>query len=61
MHDWVGRTLSKVEIQKRIGRGGMAEVYLGQHMALQRLVAVKILYSHLSEDELFLSRFRAEA
>ncbi len=61
MEDWVGRTLSKVEIQKRIGRGGMAEVYLGQHITLQRPVAVKILYGHLSEDELFLSRFRAEA
>lgn len=61
MDEWIGRTLSKVEIQKRIGRGGMAEVYLGQQMALKRPVAVKILYSHLSEDELFLSRFRAEA
>ena len=61
MTDWIGRTLSKVEIQKRIGRGGMAEVYLGQHATLNRPVAVKLLHAHLSEDEALRSRFRAEA
>jgi len=59
--DWIGRTLSKVEIQKLLGRGGMAEVYLGRHTTLNRPVAVKILHSHLSEDSLLLNRFRAEA
>ena len=61
MADWIGRTLSKVEIEKRIGRGGIAEVYLGHHTTLNRPVAVKILHAHLSEDELLLDRFRAEA
>ena len=61
MADWVGRTLSKVEIQKLLGAGGMAEVYLGQHATLNHPVAVKILHGYLTKDELFLNRFRAEA
>jgi serine/threonine-protein kinase len=61
MADWIGRTVSKVEIQKLIGRGGMAEVYLGRHTTLDRLVAVKVLQSHLSEDANLLSRFKSEA
>jgi serine/threonine protein kinase len=59
--DWIGRTLSKVEIRQRIGQGGMAEVYLGQHLTLNRPVAVKILHGYLAEDEFSLNRFRAEA
>src|SRR3972149_4443730 len=61
MEDWIGRTLSKVEIQKRLGRGSMAEVYLGHHTTLDRPVAVKILHGHLSEEQMPLDRFRAEA
>lgn len=61
MSEWLGRTLSKVEIQKRLGRGGMAEVYLGYHTTLNRPVAVKILHGFLAEDDDSLARFRAEA
>jgi hypothetical protein len=43
MAEWIGRILSKVEIRLLIGHGGMAEVYLGQHLTLNRPVAVKIL------------------
>jgi serine/threonine-protein kinase len=39
----------------------MAEVYLGQHATLNRLVAVKILHPHLVEEETQLIRFRGEA
>jgi serine/threonine protein kinase len=61
MSEWVGRTLSKVEIQKLLGRGGMADVYLGRHTTLNRPVAVKLLHAHLTEDSSLLARFRAEA
>jgi serine/threonine-protein kinase len=61
MTEWVGRTLSKVEIQKLLGRGGMAEVYLGRHTTLNRPVAVKVLHAHHSEDDQLLDRFRSEA
>jgi len=61
MSDWIGRTVSKVEIQKLLGRGGMAEVYLGRHTTLNREVAVKVLQAHLLEDSDFAQRFRNEA
>ena len=61
MPDWIGRTLSKVTIQKLLGRGGMAEVYLGLHNTLNRSVAVKILHGHLLEDDSLMDRFRSEA
>jgi len=61
MGEWVGRTLSKVTIERLLGRGGMAEVYLGLHTTLNRHVAVKILHGHLSGDPNLLQRFRAEA
>jgi serine/threonine-protein kinase len=50
-----------VEIRQRLGRGGLAEVYLGHHTTLNRLVAVKILHSFLAEDDATRRRFRAEA
>jgi tRNA A-37 threonylcarbamoyl transferase component Bud32 len=59
--DWIGRTLSKVTIQRLLGRGGMAEVYLGLHTTLNRPVAVKVLYGHLLEDDTSMARFRSEA
>jgi len=58
---WIGRTLSKVRLQELLGRGGMAEVYLGMHTTLSRPVAVKILLGHLSEDPDLRRRFLAEA
>lgn len=61
MSEWVGRRLSKVEIQKLLGRGGMADVYLGLHTTLNRPVAVKLLHAHLTENDSLLGRFRAEA
>jgi serine/threonine-protein kinase len=58
---WIGRTLSKVQIQQKIGRGGMADVYVGVHTTLNVQRAVKILQGHLSEDEDLMRRFRDEA
>ncbi len=61
MTEWVGQTLSKVLIEKRIGHGGMAEVYLGHHGTLKRAMVVKILYAHLSADPRHIARFHTEA
>lgn len=44
-----------------VGRGGMAEVYLGTDTRLGRTVAVKLLKSDLANDENFESKFRQEA
>ena len=59
--EWVGQTLSKVHIERRIGRGGMAEVFLGRHTTLKRASVVKILYDYLSEDKRHRARFLTEA
>jgi len=40
MPEWIGQTIGKVRIEKFLARGGMAEVYLGTHITLARLVAV---------------------
>ncbi len=61
MSDWIGRTIAKVDIHQLLGRGGMAEVYLGTHATLGRPVAVKVLLSHLSDDPELLARFESEA
>ncbi len=61
MSVWIGKTLGKVQIEKPLGRGGMAEVYLGTHISLQRPVAVKILHGYLEKQSDIRKRFEREA
>jgi hypothetical protein len=48
-------------ILAELGRGGMGEVYLAEHIALGRKEAIKILNPALAIDPQFVSRFRREA
>jgi len=59
--NWVGKTLDKVQIESLIARGGMAEVYLGTHITLNRKVAVKILRTPGEEHSDAFERFQREA
>ena len=52
---------NRYEIIRLLARGGMAEVYLGRDLLLDRPVALKVLSSELSRDEAFVERFRREA
>ncbi len=52
---------NRYEIVKRLGSGGMADVYLARDTHLGREVAIKILYKRYARDEEFVSRFRREA
>lgn len=61
MPDWIGKTIGKVRIEKLLARGGMAEVYLGTHLTLERPVAIKLLHSHIEENAELLERFHREA
>ncbi len=61
MTELVGKTLSKVHIEKLLNRGGMAEVYLGTHTTLSRRVAIKVLHRHLEENTDLKQRFEREA
>jgi serine/threonine-protein kinase len=51
----------RYRIGQMIGRGGMAEVYEGHDLRLDRRVAVKILRPDLAQDPTFHQRFRREA
>ncbi|HMD80540.1 MAG TPA: protein kinase [Anaerolineales bacterium] len=61
MPEWLGKTIGRVRIDKLLARGGMAEVYLGSHLTLDRPVAIKLLHSYIEEDPLLLERFQREA
>ena len=51
----------RYEIIDRVGSGGMADVYNGKDLRLNRNVAIKILKQEYSNDAKFVSKFRAEA
>ena len=51
----------RYEIIKRIGAGGMADVYKGKDHMLNRNVAVKVLKREFREDDNFVRKFRSEA
>ena len=51
----------RYELHRRLGRGGMAEVYLARDQLLDRAVAVKVLFPALATDPGFVERFRREA
>jgi serine/threonine protein kinase len=48
-------------IQRRLGSGGMGDVYLAQQTSLDRPVALKILPSQFAKDQAFVQRFTSEA
>lgn len=53
--------LGRYTIQKVLGRGGMATVYLARHQQTERLVALKLLDQEISRDPSYVERFRREA
>ena len=56
-----GRTLGPYHLIRRLGRGGMADVYLARQETLDRLVAIKVLRADLARDEIYVKRFEREA
>lgn len=51
----------RYRVSKRIGKGGMGEVYLAEHIAIGRQVAIKILLANLQEKPDLARRFLQEA
>src|SRR5579859_6766752 len=56
-----GGRVAGYRVERPLGRGGMAEVYLARDERLDRLVALKILAPALAADEGFRARFIRES
>lgn len=51
----------RYRVLRRIGSGGMADVWLAEDTHLQRQVALKVLHKQFAQDKEFVERFRREA
>ncbi|HMX18388.1 MAG TPA: serine/threonine-protein kinase [Anaerolineales bacterium] len=57
----IGQQLANFRVERLIGQGGMATVYLGQDVKLQRPVAIKVIDKRYKNDPAYTSRFIKEA
>jgi len=59
---WLGRMVSgRFRIIRKLGDGGMGEVYLAEQLPMGREVALKVLRQHLADDPQAVERFQREA
>jgi serine/threonine protein kinase len=60
--NWIGKTLgNRYVIEELLGQGGMSSVYKATDPNLKRVVAVKMIHTHLSNNPDFVKRFEEEA
>lgn len=57
----VGSRLGDFQVMRKLGRGGMADVYAARQLSLGRDVALKVLRSDYARDRDYVERFRREA
>lgn len=55
-----GLEIGEFVLCRKLGSGGMGEVWLAEQQSMHRRVALKILHPHLAEDQGFVRRFMAE-
>ncbi|MFO0843698.1 MAG: serine/threonine-protein kinase [Gemmataceae bacterium] len=56
-----GFVLGSYKILQPLGQGGMGAVFLAEHIAMKRRVALKVVQTDKSQDKLALERFHREA
>lgn len=58
----IGTTIAgKYKVVRHLGHGGMGDVYEGEHLLLERPVAIKLLKGDIDVDERVTARFMREA
>lgn len=57
----IGRRLANFKLERVLGRGGMAQVYYGQDVKLQRPVAIKVIDARYRDKPIYAQRFVKEA
>src|SRR5207302_699802 len=48
----VGQQLGNYRLIRLLGRGGFAEVYLGEHIYLKTQAAIKVLHTRISPEDM---------
>jgi eukaryotic-like serine/threonine-protein kinase len=57
--DRVGQQVGNYRLEQLLGSGGFADVYLGRHVYLDSLAAIKLLHTNLAQGDI--EGFRSEA
>lgn len=57
----IGSRVGDYQVMRKLGRGGMANVYVARQVSLGREVALKVLRSDYARDNDYIARFRREA
>ncbi|HEY4056010.1 MAG TPA: serine/threonine-protein kinase, partial [Kofleriaceae bacterium] len=57
----IGGTIGHFKVVSRLGRGGMGEVFAGEHESIQTKVAIKVLHEDISQNHDHVQRFFNEA
>ncbi len=58
---FIGFSTDALRFDKLLGKGGMGSVYLGEQVRMHRVVAIKVIASHLVADPHYVDRFTREA
>lgn len=56
----LARRLGQYQLQRKLGAGGMGEVYLAEHLLLRRPCAIKLIHADNHADSQSLKRFERE-